>query len=90
MWPEAETQGSWGRLTAVEPKRTFYGDAQMYRYFKLVAGLVSAFFVGVLSFSPPHEAYASIAGAVRFIAVLVALVTAALTIWDFLKSRPDA
>ncbi len=61
----------------------------MYRYFKLAAGLVSAFFVGLLSFSPPHEAYASIAGAVRFIAVFVALVTAALTIWDFLKSRPD-
>ena len=62
----------------------------MYRYLKLVAGLVSALFVGVLSFSPPHEAYASIVGAVRFVAVLVALVTAALTIWDFLKSRPDA
>lgn len=60
----------------------------MFRYFKLGAGLVSAFFVAVLSFSPPHEAYASIAGAVQFIGVLVALVTAALTIWDFLKSRP--
>ncbi len=62
----------------------------MYRYFKLGAGLVSAFFVAVLSFSPPHEAYASIIGAVRFIAVLVALATAALTIWDFLKTRPEA
>jgi hypothetical protein len=27
----------------------------MFRYFKLGAGLASAFFVAVLSFSPPHE-----------------------------------
>ena len=60
----------------------------MYRYLKLGAGLVSAFFVAVMAFSPPHEAYASIAGAVRFVAILVALVTATLAIWDFLKSRP--